>query len=197
MYRCLSLVLFVACHSASHGARDGAVADDRDASGIDAARATDAAIDAPGEAGDVVDAAIDAATPMSDAGYAGSDAGTPGIVACYSEGAPNATCTLPTHCCFTAYSAQHNGACTNATCAWGTISCDGPEDCAAGQRCCAHAIKDLADETIGYSLACQTAACGAAPANEELCHPGTCSSGMCVNALGANNDLPRALSICR
>jgi hypothetical protein len=148
------------------------------------------------------DATVADAATMVDAGYAGSDAGTPGVVSCYSEGNPTATCTLPSHCCFTNYSAQHNGACTSSSCGWGTIECDGPEDCSAGQRCCAHALEDPSNIVVGYTLSCQQDACGSAPVNEELCHPttaatGTCSTGTCVTAVGNNNDLPRTLSICR
>lgn len=145
----------------------------------------------------VADAAVDASTS-----YGGSDAGVAGVVSCYSEGNPGATCTLPTHCCFTNYSSQHNGQCTSSACTWGTITCDGPEDCPAAQRCCSHAIVDSSDTVIGYSLACQATACGSQPLNEELCHPtltpaGTCSAGQCVTTVNHNNDLPRTLYICR
>ena len=148
--------------------------------------------------------------PVNDASIiidasAGSDAATPGgIVACYTSGAPDAVCTLPVHCCFTNYSSAHDGACSTAACTWGTIDCDGPEDCPSGQRCCAHVIEDPDSGITGYKLACQSAACGPAPANQELCHPtsspaGTCSDSgrTCVPALNHDNDLPRALSICQ
>lgn len=168
-----------------------------DAKLVDAATSAvhDAAIDANSSA--VHDAAVDASTS-----YGGSDAGVAGVVSCYSEGNPGATCTLPTHCCFTNYSSQHNGQCTSSACTWGTITCDGPEDCPAAQRCCSHAIVDSSDTVIGYSLACQAAACGSQPLNEELCHPtltpaGTCSAGQCVTTVNHNNDLPRTLYICR
>jgi hypothetical protein len=113
-----------------------------------------------------------------------------GTVSCYTEGAPATTCTLPEHCCFTNYSAQHDGACETSACAYGTISCDGPEDCGTGEHCCAHAI----------NVACQASACGAPPVDNELCHPGgaACSNGgSCVTALGNANDLPRTLDVCR
>jgi hypothetical protein len=138
---------------------------------------------------------------VSDAGGGGGGGG--GIVSCYTEGAPNATCTLPTHCCFTNYSSQHDGFCMNTACSWGTIDCDGPEDCPSGQRCCAHVLVDPNDGITGYRLACQASACGAAPANEELCHPtsaaaGTCTTGSrCVSALGNDSDLPPTLHICQ
>jgi len=171
----------------------------------------------PKDAGTVhPDAGVDAPAPPpadasgssgsdagSDAGSGGGNTGLAGIVACYASGSPNATCTLPTHCCFTNYSAQHDGSCTMDVCAFGTISCDGPEDCPSGQRCCAHAIEDPDFGTLGYTLACQASACGPAPLNQELCHPtallaGTCSTGTrCVTAYGNDNDLPRALYICQ
>ncbi|HEY5948820.1 MAG TPA: hypothetical protein VIV40_25190 [Kofleriaceae bacterium] len=177
----LLIGVVAACHSAQTSRPAG---DD----GLDGATSGDAV--ATG------DAAADAYV------YPGSDAGTPGIVSCYAEGNPTATCTLPAHCCFANYSAQHNGSCSSSTCAWGTIDCDGPEDCSAGQRCCSHAITDTDNVTIGYRMSCQQDVCGATPGSEELCHPtssstGTCSSGTCVNVLGANNDLPRTLYICR
>jgi hypothetical protein len=120
------------------------------------------------------------------------------VVACYTQTQPNYACSSPQHCCFSNYSAQHNGSCSTAECAYGTILCDGPEDCATGQHCCAQALKDPELGLLGYRLACQSQACGAAPDHEEMCHTSaTCSSGSCVTAYGTNNDLPRALSICR
>ena len=123
-----------------------------------------------------------------------------GTVSCYTEGAPANTCTLPTHCCFSNYSAQHNGYCSTTTCEYGTIDCDGPEDCAAGQRCCSHAIIDPTNGLVGYRVACQATACGSPTQHEELCHPTgpACDGGRaCVTAYGTNNDLPRSLYLCR
>jgi hypothetical protein len=133
-----------------------------------------------------VDAAVtaDAATTSTDPA---------GTVTCYTEGAPATTCTLPVHCCFGNYSAQHDGYCTTDSCAWGTIACDGPEDCASGQHCCATALA-----SGGWMLACQSAACASPPSGEELCHDtSTCSSGSCVSAYDVNYDLPRTLDVCR
>jgi hypothetical protein len=210
MYRCLPILLVLACRSAStqHAQDEGMSGDDATTDDGRAPIVIDAAAETmPVDAAAMIDAAAttDTSTPDAtviadaaiDAGYSGSDAGTPGVVSCYSEGNPTATCTLPTHCCFTNYSAQHNGSCTSATCGWGTISCDGPDDCSGGQRCCAHALQDSSNAFVGYTLACQQNPCGPTPLNEELCHPGTCSTGNCVNTLGYNNDLPRTLSICR
>ena len=136
--------------------------------------------------------APDAAAPSPDAATTPSDPADAGVVACYSEGTPAATCTLPVHCCFTNYSAQHNGYCTTDACGWGTIDCDGPEDCASGQQCCA--TKDAG----GWRLACSTSSCGAPPLGEQLCHDAsTCSGRACVNAFSVNYDLPRALYVCR
>jgi hypothetical protein len=121
-----------------------------------------------------------------------------GSVSCYTEGAPSNTCSLPVHCCFSNYSAQHNGYCTSDSCAWGTLDCDGPEDCASGQHCCSQQLYD-ADGIAGYRVACQASACGAPPTADELCHSSaTCANGgTCVTAYGNNNDLPRSLYICR
>ena len=116
-----------------------------------------------------------------------------GSVSCYSEGAPEATCTLPVHCCFSNYSAEHDGYCTASECAWGTIDCDGPEDCAAGERCCA-----TARPYGGWRLGCQVDAYGEPPGGEELCHDrADCSAGTCSGAYGVAYDLPRTLSVCR
>jgi hypothetical protein len=148
----------------------------------------------------------DAARPPADAGGApGADPARAGIVSCYTEGSPGATCSLPTQCCFSNYSAAHDGDCESSVCAWGTISCDGPEDCPGSQHCCAHVLVDPEEGIFGYKLACQAAACGAAPSNQELCHPsaatpgGTCSdpSRSCVSAIGNDNDLPSTLHICQ
>ena len=129
------------------------------------------------------DAAVSEPTPPSD---------PDGTISCYTQGAPSNTCTLPTHCCFTNYSAYHNGYCTNESCGWGTITCDGPEDCASGQECCA------TKSTSGWLLACSSSACGAPPLGEELCHSSdTCGGKSCVSAYDANYDLPRTLNVCR
>ncbi len=145
----------------------------------------------PPDAGVVVvtsDAAADASTPTSSAGS----------VSCYYEANPSATCSAPAHCCFSNYSSQHNGECSTSTCGWGRIDCDGPEDCAGGQHCCSHQISNPTDGITGYAMSCQSAACGPAPTDYELCHTQTCSNGgSCVSAYGTANDLPRSLSICR
>jgi hypothetical protein len=145
-----------------------------------------------------VDAGAVDASPVSSIDSATTGSTGAGVVTCYREGDPGATCSGSEHCCFSNYSAAHNGYCTTSTCAFGTINCDGPEDCASGETCCAHAITDPNDGTIGYTISCQTGACGAAPLNEELCHTAsTCSTGgACESALGNQNDLPRTLSIC-
>ncbi len=135
-----------------------------------------------------------------DAGVATVDAPTSsgGTLSCYTEGNPTQTCSAPDHCCFNNYSAQHDGYCTTAVCAWGTITCDGPEDCASGEYCCAHALTDPDWGTIGYSIACQATACGAPPLNQELCNvSSTCGTRTCVSAAIADYDLPRTLSICQ
>jgi hypothetical protein len=163
----------------------------RDARSLDAHHSADAA---PG------DPATPDAAPVVDAG---TDLGLAGSVSCYSEVAPDTSCTLPTHCCFNDYSAQHSGSCETSSCTWGTIDCDGPEDCATGQHCCAHAIIDPDNGIIGHTLACQATACGAPPVDQELCHPtssaaGTCASGTaCVSAADHDYDLPRTLYICQ
>ena len=142
----------------------------------------------------------DAGMPAPDASAV--DAGSlssGGSVSCYRQNSPSASCSAPQVCCFTNYSAQHNGACSSDTCAWGTISCDGPEDCGSGQHCCSHAVVDPDEGIQGYTLACSASACGAAPLDYELCHPGVpCSNGKtCVTAYGNANDLPRSLYVCK
>jgi len=189
------------------GNDDGAMDNMRGVPKHDARPSRDAhpAQDAPvhGSDASTADARPIDASP-ADAGSSGGGGPPPSaIVSCYSDGFPNTTCALPTHCCFSNYSAQHNGECTSSSCTWGTIECDGPEDCASGQHCCAHVLSDPVEGLIGYRLACQRAACGAAPANQELCHTtaslvGTCSTGTrCVTAAGNNADLPGTLHICK
>jgi hypothetical protein len=145
----------------------------------------------------------DAMAPAPDAGTGGGG-GVPGVVSCYTESAPSTSCAVPaSHCCFSNYSSQHDGECATTTCGWGRIDCDGPEDCAAGQHCCANAIIDPDNGLTGYRLGCQASACGAAPVHQELCHPSssassTCSNGgTCVSSFGNDNDLPRTLYICK
>ncbi len=141
------------------------------------------------DAGISVDAVVQTDAP--------TDSPLAGTVACYTEGDPSATCTLPVHCCFNDYSSFHDGFCTTSACAWGTESCDGPEDCAAGQRCCSRAIVDATSEVLGYTIACSSDPCGAAPFDYEVCHPSTgCSSGTCVSVVGNDSDLPPELYIC-
>ncbi len=152
-----------------------------DSSGVDAGDSADAA--------DAADAADDAAVET---------------VACYTEGFPTNTCTLPVACCFSDYSSQHDGYCSTDPCPWGTLTCDGPEDCTSGGVCCANPLFDSTDGSlIGYRVACQPGPCGSSLAVRELCHPtgttqGTCSSAsaQCVSAYGNDNDLPPILYVC-
>ncbi len=173
LLRCAAALALAACVSDSNDPSD------------EARRRKDAGMATPATGADAAISAPDAATTTPD-----DPAGT---VACYTEGAPSNTCTAPEQCCFSNYSSHHNGFCTTSACAWGTITCDGPEDCAAGEECCATALD------WGWTLACQSGACGTPPASEELCHTSdTCESGeTCVSALDANYSLPRALSVCR
>lgn len=139
--------------------------------------------------------------PRTDAAVVQADApSATGTVTCYTEGDPAQSCGLPVHCCFSSYSSQHDGYCTTSTCAYGTIDCDGPEDCASGEHCCSHALFSTDGSLSGYAIGCQASACGAAPRNYELCHSGgsACSNGgSCVTAYGNDNDLPRTLAICQ
>ena len=145
---------------------------------------------------------LDRKTHRADASVTPADAAptsSGGSVSCYTEGDPSQSCTLPVHCCFSNYSSQHDGFCTSNVCAYGTIDCDGPEDCAAGEHCCSHAQFAADGSLTGYAIGCQAGACGAAPINYELCHVGgaACSTGgTCVTAYGNDNDLPRTLAIC-
>ena len=117
----------------------------------------------------------------------------PGDVLCYAQVAPAATCSEPDQCCFSSESLHHDGSCTTDACSWGTITCDGPEDCARGQHCCA------TYSSAGVVLACQAGACLEPPAGDELCHePSICSDGTwCITAFGTQPALPRTLAVCR
>jgi len=154
--------------------------------------------DAPVTQGDAPVTQVDAAMTPVDAGSTSS--GEAGVVSCYTEGDPSQSCTLPSHCCFSNYSSQHDGFCAASACVYGTISCDGPEDCASGQHCCSHALFASDGSLTGYSIGCQATACGAAPVNYELCHtsgPACSNGGTCVTAYLNDNDLPRTLDICQ
>lgn len=146
--------------------------------------------------------------PDAGGGGGGAGDGDPtlaGVISCGTGYDPRATCATPTHCCFSNYSAQHDGECDATSCSWGTVSCDGPEDCGSGQHCCAHVMIDPDWGIFGYQIACQATACGSAPVNEELCHTtassakGTCSTGTaCVTVAAAGDyDLPPALHVCQ
>jgi hypothetical protein len=139
---------------------------------------------------------VDAAAAPDGATTSG-DSTEAGVVSCYGDGAPSSTCTLPVHCCFTNYTAAHNGYCTTSACGWGTITCDGPEDCGDGLRCCATAQTDPALGTTGYDVSCKPS-CDGPPLDHELCHPAadTCASGACVSAYDHAYDLPRTLHVC-
>jgi hypothetical protein len=152
----------------------------------------------------------DAGTHTPDAsgptGGTGGDPTQPGVISCYTEGNPGATCTAPSVCCFSDYSSAHDGWCSTSasTCGWASQSCDGPEDCATGQHCCGHVLIDPDFGIYGYQIACQASACGAAPINEEMCHPsatsaaGTCSTGTsCVISFANDTGLPPNLHVCR
>src|SRR5688500_1967704 len=115
---------------------------------------------------------VDAATTTDEPPPPPGDPAAAGIVSCYSSGAPANTCATPAYCCFNNYSASHDGYCTTTeTCSFGTILCDGPEDCASGQQCCATAMRDPYFGTTGYQLACRSGSCGGPPFDRELCHP--------------------------
>lgn len=140
---------------------------------------------------------VDAGTTTTDAM---AEPTAPGTVSCYSQGAPDTMCSAPEYCCFDNYTAHHNGYCTSSeACWWGTITCDGPEDCGSGESCCATAERDPELGTTGYTIACRAGACGGPPLDHELCHPdaNTCASGSCVTAYENANDLPRSLYVCK
>jgi hypothetical protein len=144
------------------------------------------------------DAAASDAIARADASLLDGATG-PQVVSCYTEANPAQSCALPVHCCFSNYSSQHDGVCATTACVYGTIECDGPEDCQGGQHCCSHALFASDGSLDGYAMQCQASACGAAPASYELCHPSgpPCSNGgTCVTAYLNDNDLPRTLDIC-
>jgi hypothetical protein len=117
---------------------------------------------------------------------------TTGSVTCYSASAPTATCTAPSQCCFgTGY--DPDGVCSTSTCAWGAVRCDGPEDCASGERCCATVTSS------GVTVACAASCLPLEQGGDEVCHePALCSNGRwCITAFGTQPALPRNLSICR
>jgi len=124
--------------------------------------------------------------------------GSARTVACYSQGAPATTCSGSDHCCFHNYSATHDGYCATDACPFGRIECDGPEDCASGNVCCAERITDPSGVALAYVVACRS---GNACASDtwQLCHAGTgaCPSGQSCQPTGPiNSELPHVLDVC-
>src|SRR6266496_3279660 len=118
------------------------------------------------------------------------------VIACYSGGAPTATCTGTDHCCFNNYSASHEGYCTTDACEFGRMECDGPEDCASGNVCCAERMSDPAGTgyALGYVVACRTGS--ACPTGTwQLCHTSPtrdCGLGRSCQPSGpVNAELPQ------
>jgi len=123
------------------------------------------------------------------------------VVACYSGGAPSATCTGNDHCCFSNYSASHDGYCSADACEFGRMECDGPEDCAPDNVCCAERLSDPAGTgyALGYVVACRTGS--ACPTGTwQLCHTSStrdCGSGRSCQPSGpVNAELPQILGLC-
>jgi hypothetical protein len=115
-----------------------------------------------------------------------------GTFTCYSTTDPGATCSAPQQCCFDG-TASHSGACGSSCSSWGTLACDGPEDCSNGQRCCA--TMTGAGVTVGCADTCLPYFQG----GDELCHePSVCDGGRwCITAYGTQPALPRTVAICR
>lgn len=118
-----------------------------------------------------------------------------GVYDCHAKSSPDQTCSAPSACCFDD-SPAHYGACSaaGAACAsYGTLTCDGPEDCPTGEKCCATVTGD------GVYVGCEAACLSPFDGGDELCHePSICSDGRwCVTADGTQPALPPTVSICR
>jgi hypothetical protein len=136
----------------------------------------------------------------SGTGGAGGSSGSSSArsVACYSQGAPSTMCTGADHCCFNNYSAAHDGYCATDACPFGRIECDGPEDCASGNVCCAERISDPSGIALAYVVACRAGS--ACPSGTwQLCHdsaPATCGGRSCQPTGPINSELPRVIEVC-
>jgi hypothetical protein len=119
-------------------------------------------------------------------------------IACYSSGAPNTVCSGGQHCCFSNYSADHNGYCSASDPCDFRMDCDGPEDCGSGQVCCAKRLTDPSGIALGYKVACTTRS--ACPSGQwQLCHSSAsktkCPTGhACVPTY--NYELPKVVQLC-
>jgi hypothetical protein len=106
------------------------------------------------------------------------DLSIPGVIACFTEGAPNQTCEPGVECNFNNYNSFHDGSCTNAySQTYGAEFCDGPEDCAAGSHCCV--VGSWNGDMPLWTIACQTAPCVGGAGNYEMCHTGATAAGTC------------------
>ena len=106
-------------------------------------------------------------------------------------------CTGLTHCCFNNYSAAHDGYCSTDTCEFGRIECDGPEDCAASNLCCAQRISDPNGIALAYVVACRAGS--ACPTGTwQLCHANSeCGAGRSCQPTGPiNSELPHVIDVC-
>lgn len=130
--------------------------------------------------------------------------GTPGVIACFTEGNPNQTCSGGVACNFNAYNSYHDGYCSStASWTYGLETCDGPEDCSSAGHCC-NVLTDTGDGFL-VKISCQAQACPAGIGNSEMCHPtsnarGTCSDATkhCVTARAAGNYMIAAnLYVCQ
>src|SRR5690349_784 len=136
-------------------------------------------------------------TSSSSTGSGGSTTGR--SITCFSGGAPDTVCTGADHCCFSNYSALHDGYCATTTCEFGTLNCDGPEDCPAGNVCCAQRFTDPSGVALSYTVACRTGS--SCPSGTwQLCHStapanGGCPAGTTCQS-GVNFELPKAIQNC-
>lgn len=117
---------------------------------------------------------------------------TSGSVTCFSTTNPSATCSAGQQCCFDG-TASHSGTCATSCSSWGTLSCDGPEDCSNGQRCCASFTG------TGVKVGCADTCLPYFQGGDELCHePSVCDGGRwCITSYGTQPALPRTTAICR
>ena len=118
---------------------------------------------------------------------------TSGVYTCYATSAPAQTCTTAQACCFDG-TFEHSGSCSSSACTtYGSLRCDGPEDCSDGQKCCATITRD------GVTVGCAAECLPYFEGGDELCHePSFCSGGRsCITAYGTQPALPRTVSICR
>jgi hypothetical protein len=113
---------------------------------------------------------------------------TTNAVAC--PGADGCSCA-GTACCLNGTMEDFSGSCMAlASCVGAAFACDGPEDCATGDVCCANFSNDTAE--------CKSANdCTFQPNSKAMCHSDAdCAVGSCIPA-SSDSPYKNIIAICQ